>query len=94
MALCYILQCLTNMRAPNYPATEERKAIIGDIHREYQMEMDRKVEQKKQKDTMTPTKPAVPPKYQMKLEPIIATATTMTMQPQVVGIQMSLGVVQ
>uniref|UniRef100_A0A915JWF8 Uncharacterized protein n=1 Tax=Romanomermis culicivorax TaxID=13658 RepID=A0A915JWF8_ROMCU len=28
MALCYILQCLTDTRALNYPATEERKAII------------------------------------------------------------------
>uniref|UniRef100_A0A915IE30 Uncharacterized protein n=1 Tax=Romanomermis culicivorax TaxID=13658 RepID=A0A915IE30_ROMCU len=49
MALRYILQCLTDTRAPNYPATEERKVIIRDIHRKYQMEMNKKAEIKKKK---------------------------------------------
>uniref|UniRef100_A0A915HV34 Uncharacterized protein n=1 Tax=Romanomermis culicivorax TaxID=13658 RepID=A0A915HV34_ROMCU len=31
----------------NYPATKERKTIIGDIHGEYQIEMDKKAEMKK-----------------------------------------------
>uniref|UniRef100_A0A915HR44 Uncharacterized protein n=1 Tax=Romanomermis culicivorax TaxID=13658 RepID=A0A915HR44_ROMCU len=58
------------------------------------MEMNRKAEEKKRKDTMMPTKPAVPPKYQMKPAPIIDLATTTTMQPPVVGIRTSLGAAQ
>uniref|UniRef100_A0A915JY82 Uncharacterized protein n=1 Tax=Romanomermis culicivorax TaxID=13658 RepID=A0A915JY82_ROMCU len=85
MALRYILQCLTNTKAPNYLATKERKAIIGDIHQEYQMEMDRKAEEKKQKDAMTLTKPDVPHKYQMRPAPIIATTPTATTQPPVLA---------
>uniref|UniRef100_A0A915L3F7 Uncharacterized protein n=1 Tax=Romanomermis culicivorax TaxID=13658 RepID=A0A915L3F7_ROMCU len=86
MALPYILQCLTDTKAPNYPATKEKKVIIGDIHHEYQMEMDRKTGEKKRKDAMTPTKLAVPPKYQMRPAPIIAMTTTARTQPPVVGI--------
>uniref|UniRef100_A0A915J0X1 Uncharacterized protein n=1 Tax=Romanomermis culicivorax TaxID=13658 RepID=A0A915J0X1_ROMCU len=71
MALRYILQCLTDTRALNYPATKERKAIIREIHGKYQMEMDKRAEEKKGKDTTTLTKPAVPPKYQMTPAPTI-----------------------
>uniref|UniRef100_A0A915KV04 Uncharacterized protein n=1 Tax=Romanomermis culicivorax TaxID=13658 RepID=A0A915KV04_ROMCU len=94
MALRYILQCLTDTRALNYPATEERKAIIQEIHREYQIEMDKRAEEKKRKDAMMLTKPAVPPEYQMTPAPIIATTTTMTTQPPANGIRTSLGAAQ
>uniref|UniRef100_A0A915HKT2 Uncharacterized protein n=1 Tax=Romanomermis culicivorax TaxID=13658 RepID=A0A915HKT2_ROMCU len=86
MALHYILQCLTNTKAPNYPATKERKVIIRETHRQYQMEMDKRAEEKKCKDAMMLTKPAVPPKYQMTSALIIAITTTTTTQPPVVGI--------
>uniref|UniRef100_A0A915J084 Uncharacterized protein n=1 Tax=Romanomermis culicivorax TaxID=13658 RepID=A0A915J084_ROMCU len=92
VALRYILQCLADTRARNYLATEERKAIIQDIHREYQMEMDKKAEIKKKKDLITPTKLAIPPKYRMKLALIIATTTRM--QPPVAGIRTTLGAAQ
>uniref|UniRef100_A0A915JV95 Uncharacterized protein n=1 Tax=Romanomermis culicivorax TaxID=13658 RepID=A0A915JV95_ROMCU len=91
MALRYILQCLTDTRAPNYPATKERKAIIREIHCEYQMEMDKKTKEKKRKDATTLTKRAIPPKYQMTPALIIAMTTTATTQPPVIGIQTSLG---
>uniref|UniRef100_A0A915HT39 Uncharacterized protein n=1 Tax=Romanomermis culicivorax TaxID=13658 RepID=A0A915HT39_ROMCU len=91
IALRYILQCLTNTKAPNYPATKERKAIIRKIHCKYQMEMDKRAEEKKRKDAMMLTKLAVPLKYQMTLAPIIAITTTPTTQPLVVGIRTLLG---
>uniref|UniRef100_A0A915IN98 Uncharacterized protein n=1 Tax=Romanomermis culicivorax TaxID=13658 RepID=A0A915IN98_ROMCU len=94
MALRYILQCLTNRRALNYPATQKRKAIIQEIHCEYQMEMDERAEEKKRKDGMTLTEPAVPPKYQMMPAPIIAMTTTTTTQPTVIGIGTLLGAAQ
>uniref|UniRef100_A0A915HIX9 Uncharacterized protein n=1 Tax=Romanomermis culicivorax TaxID=13658 RepID=A0A915HIX9_ROMCU len=84
MALPYILQCLAHTRASNYWATEEQKLIILDIHGEYQMEMDKKAEMKKKKDWITPTKPAIPPKYQMK--PAAIMVPTTMMQPPVAGI--------
>uniref|UniRef100_A0A915KWP6 Uncharacterized protein n=1 Tax=Romanomermis culicivorax TaxID=13658 RepID=A0A915KWP6_ROMCU len=92
MAVHYVLQCLTDTRAPNCPATEERKMIIRDIHHEYQMETDKKAKMKKKTSSITSTKPAIPPKYQMKPAPIIATTTMM--QPPVVGIRTSLGAAQ
>uniref|UniRef100_A0A915JY95 Uncharacterized protein n=1 Tax=Romanomermis culicivorax TaxID=13658 RepID=A0A915JY95_ROMCU len=92
MALRYILQCLTDTRAPNYLAREEQKAIIQDIQCKYQMEMDKKAEMKKKKDSVMRTKPAIPPKYQMKPAPIIAATTTM--QPPVAGIRTLLGAAQ
>uniref|UniRef100_A0A915JSD5 Uncharacterized protein n=1 Tax=Romanomermis culicivorax TaxID=13658 RepID=A0A915JSD5_ROMCU len=92
MALCYVLQCLADTRAWNYPATEERKTIIGDIHREYQIEMDKKAEMKKKKSSIMPTKWAVLPKYQMK--PALIIEATMMTQPPVVGIQTLLGAAQ
>uniref|UniRef100_A0A915L3L5 Uncharacterized protein n=1 Tax=Romanomermis culicivorax TaxID=13658 RepID=A0A915L3L5_ROMCU len=65
MALCYISQCLMDTRAPSYPATEERKVIIRDIHHKYQIEMEKKAEIKKRKDSIMRTKLAIPPKYQI-----------------------------
>uniref|UniRef100_A0A915I0H4 Uncharacterized protein n=1 Tax=Romanomermis culicivorax TaxID=13658 RepID=A0A915I0H4_ROMCU len=41
MAVRYILQYLTNTKASNYPATEEKKQIILNIHQEYQIQMDK-----------------------------------------------------
>uniref|UniRef100_A0A915L4K2 Uncharacterized protein n=1 Tax=Romanomermis culicivorax TaxID=13658 RepID=A0A915L4K2_ROMCU len=94
MALQRILQCLTHTRAPNYPATEERKAIIREIYCEYQMEMDKRAKEKKRKDAMMLTKPAVPPKYQMTPALIISMTTAATTQPSVIGIQTLLGAAQ
>uniref|UniRef100_A0A915JVR8 Uncharacterized protein n=1 Tax=Romanomermis culicivorax TaxID=13658 RepID=A0A915JVR8_ROMCU len=85
MALHYVLQCLSDTRAPNYSATEEQKSIIGDIHQEYQMEMDKEAKMKEKKSLTMLTKPAIPPKYQMEPAPIIATTTMM--QAPVVGIR-------
>uniref|UniRef100_A0A915KN54 Uncharacterized protein n=1 Tax=Romanomermis culicivorax TaxID=13658 RepID=A0A915KN54_ROMCU len=58
------------------------------------MEMDKRAEEKKGKEAMTLTKPAVPPKYQITLALIIAMTTTATTQPLVIGIQTSLGAAQ
>uniref|UniRef100_A0A915KMN2 Uncharacterized protein n=1 Tax=Romanomermis culicivorax TaxID=13658 RepID=A0A915KMN2_ROMCU len=58
------------------------------------MEMDKRAEEKKGKDAMTLTKPAVPPKYQITRALIIAMTTTATTQPLVIGIQTSLGAAQ
>uniref|UniRef100_A0A915JXT5 Uncharacterized protein n=1 Tax=Romanomermis culicivorax TaxID=13658 RepID=A0A915JXT5_ROMCU len=58
------------------------------------MEMDKRDEEKKRKDAITLTKPAVPPKYQMMLAPIIAITTTATTQLSVIGIRTSLGAAQ
>uniref|UniRef100_A0A915J6J4 Uncharacterized protein n=1 Tax=Romanomermis culicivorax TaxID=13658 RepID=A0A915J6J4_ROMCU len=77
MALQYILQCLADRRASNYPVTDERKMMIGDIHQEYQIEMDKQAEMKKKKSSTMLIQPAVPPKYQMKPGPIITTTTGM-----------------
>uniref|UniRef100_A0A915J2E8 DNA damage-binding protein 1 n=1 Tax=Romanomermis culicivorax TaxID=13658 RepID=A0A915J2E8_ROMCU len=60
MTLRYILQCLTHTRAPNYLATKERKAILREVHREYQMEMDKRAEEKKQKDAIALAKAVTP----------------------------------
>uniref|UniRef100_A0A915JQN6 Uncharacterized protein n=1 Tax=Romanomermis culicivorax TaxID=13658 RepID=A0A915JQN6_ROMCU len=49
------------------------------------MEMDKQAQMKKKKSLTTLMKPAVPPKYHMKLAPIIARTTTM--QALVIGIQ-------
>uniref|UniRef100_A0A915J604 Uncharacterized protein n=1 Tax=Romanomermis culicivorax TaxID=13658 RepID=A0A915J604_ROMCU len=45
------------------------------LKKEYQMEMDKKTEMKKKKNTTTLTQRAIPPKYQIKLAQIIATTT-------------------
>uniref|UniRef100_A0A915KS57 Transposase n=1 Tax=Romanomermis culicivorax TaxID=13658 RepID=A0A915KS57_ROMCU len=53
IALQYNLQCLTDMRAPNYPVTEERKTIIRYIHQEHQIKIDKRAEIKKKKNATT-----------------------------------------
>uniref|UniRef100_A0A915IAD3 Uncharacterized protein n=1 Tax=Romanomermis culicivorax TaxID=13658 RepID=A0A915IAD3_ROMCU len=92
MAVRYILQCLTDTKVRNYPAIEEKKQIICDIHREYQIEMDKHAESKKKKSSVMMTQPAVPLKYQMKLALLIIMTTTM--QAPTTRIQTSLGAAQ
>uniref|UniRef100_A0A915HSS8 Uncharacterized protein n=1 Tax=Romanomermis culicivorax TaxID=13658 RepID=A0A915HSS8_ROMCU len=82
------------MRAPNYLATKVRKATIREIHREYQIKMDKRAEEKKKKDAMILAKAVLPQKYQMTLAPIITMTTTATTQPSVVGVRTSLGAAQ
>uniref|UniRef100_A0A915HSJ3 Uncharacterized protein n=1 Tax=Romanomermis culicivorax TaxID=13658 RepID=A0A915HSJ3_ROMCU len=53
------------------------------------MEMDKQAEITKKKSSTMLTKPAIPPKYQMKPAPIIATTTRM--QALVIGIRTSVG---
>uniref|UniRef100_A0A915KBG7 Uncharacterized protein n=1 Tax=Romanomermis culicivorax TaxID=13658 RepID=A0A915KBG7_ROMCU len=58
--------------------TSQASALVSwlirlDIHREYQIEMDKQAEMRKKKSLTTLMKPAVPPKYQIKSAPIIAT---------------------
>uniref|UniRef100_A0A915IYR6 Uncharacterized protein n=1 Tax=Romanomermis culicivorax TaxID=13658 RepID=A0A915IYR6_ROMCU len=74
MAVRYILSCLTDMKASNYQATEEKKEIICEIHGEYQIEINRQAELKKKKSSTMPSQPAIPSKFQMKLAPIMAAA--------------------
>uniref|UniRef100_A0A915KIT9 Uncharacterized protein n=1 Tax=Romanomermis culicivorax TaxID=13658 RepID=A0A915KIT9_ROMCU len=92
MAVRYTLSCLGDTKASNYPATEEKKEIIREIHREYQMEMDRQAKLKKKKSSTTPTQPAILPKFQMKPAPIITTAGPT--QGQAARIRTSLGAAQ
>uniref|UniRef100_A0A915L3L7 Uncharacterized protein n=1 Tax=Romanomermis culicivorax TaxID=13658 RepID=A0A915L3L7_ROMCU len=66
------MQCMTDMKAPNYPATDKKKQIIWEIHREYQMEIDKQAELKKKKSLIRPTQLAIPSKFQMKPASIIA----------------------
>uniref|UniRef100_A0A915KYR7 Uncharacterized protein n=1 Tax=Romanomermis culicivorax TaxID=13658 RepID=A0A915KYR7_ROMCU len=56
--------------------------------------MDKRAEEKKQKDAIVLAKAAVPQKYQMTPAPIITMTTTATTQPPVVGVQTSLGAAQ
>uniref|UniRef100_A0A915JHG3 Uncharacterized protein n=1 Tax=Romanomermis culicivorax TaxID=13658 RepID=A0A915JHG3_ROMCU len=56
--------------------------------------MDKRAKEKKHKDVMTLTNPAVPPKYQMMPAPMVAMTTTTTTQPLVIGIRTSLGAAQ
>uniref|UniRef100_A0A915KYU3 Uncharacterized protein n=1 Tax=Romanomermis culicivorax TaxID=13658 RepID=A0A915KYU3_ROMCU len=58
MAVRYILLCLVDMKASNYPAMEEKKEIIREIHWEYQTEMDKQAELKKKKGATMPSQPA------------------------------------
>uniref|UniRef100_A0A915L0H9 Uncharacterized protein n=1 Tax=Romanomermis culicivorax TaxID=13658 RepID=A0A915L0H9_ROMCU len=57
--------------------------------------MDKRAQEKKQKDAIVLAKASVPQKYQMTPAPIITmTTTTTTTQPPVVGVGTSLGAAQ
>uniref|UniRef100_A0A915HYH6 Uncharacterized protein n=1 Tax=Romanomermis culicivorax TaxID=13658 RepID=A0A915HYH6_ROMCU len=64
-------------KVSSYPGTEEKKQIRGEIHPEYQMEMDRQAKLKTQQSSTMLSQPAIPSKLQMKPVPIITTAGLM-----------------